>query len=342
MKRFKVLSIDGGGILGLYSATILKNIELELQQKHGSDTRIVDFTDLICGTSTGGLIALALARRVSTETICQFYKQKGLTIFPNSRSIWKTIKQTLWGGKFSDVPLKQALDKILGDKNIGSSHCLLCIPTYDFTHGTYGIFKYDHPEGNLKRHNKLSLVDVALATSAAPTYFPLAQIEAENNTQYVDGGVWANNPSLVGLTEAMSYFVGEGKQYQHLDLLSIATLNSGSGKPPLLKRFRSFLDWRDDLFQMSLIGQSEFADIYLSLMQQKQIFPLTYTRIPTARIDADQTKFIKLDSANQKSFTLIEQYANDMYYKYRQNPNLQSFFQDFKTYLTQPAKEIER
>ena len=166
---------------------------------------------------------------------------------------------------------------------MADSECLLCIPTYDFTQGTYEIFKYDHKEGNLSRDNKLPMVDVALATSAAPTFFPLAQVERANNTQYVDGGVWANNPSLVGLTEALWHFVGPGKAYDGVNLLSVASLNFGSGKAPLLSRHRSFREWAADLFDLSLIGQSEFTDVFLGLMQTLQLVPLTYTRISICR-----------------------------------------------------------
>jgi hypothetical protein len=219
---------------------------------------------------------------------------------------------------------------------MGDSDCLLCIPTYDFTHGTYGIFKFDHKEGKLSRHNTVPMVDVALATSAAPTYFPLAQIAKENNTQYVDGGVWANNPSLVGLTEAMWYFVGPGRAYDHLALLAIASLNYGSGQPSLLKRNRSFLRWAPDLFDLSLIAQSEFTDVFLSLMQKQQIVPMTYTRIPSADVSSEQQAYIKLDLAVPRSIALINQFATATYHKYRQNPAMQEFFAAPKTYRVKP------
>lgn len=283
MKQFKVLSIDGGGIKGLYSAKILSLLEADIRQTHGDAARIVDYADLICGTSTGGLIALGLALRIPAETICRFYEIHGPKIFKGSQSWLALLRQTLLGGKFSDEDLRLALEELLQKNTIGDSHCLLCIPTYDFTHGTYGIFKFDHKEGNLSRHNSLPMVDVALATSAAPTFFPLAQIEKENNTQYVDGGVWANNPSLVGLTEALSYFVGPGKPFDHLALLSIASMNFSAGRTPMLKRRRSFLRWAPDLFDLSLIAQSEFADIFLSAMLGLQTIPMTYTRIPAPR-----------------------------------------------------------
>jgi hypothetical protein len=332
MKQFKILSIDGGGIKGFYSAKILSFFEAGLQRIHGEAARIVDYADLICGTSTGGLIALALALRVPAETICSFYEAKGPKIFKGSQSVLALFRQTLFGGKFSDKPLREALEEMFQEHTMADSDCLLCIPTYDFTQGTYEIFKYDHKEGDLSRHNTLPMVDVALATSAAPTFFPLAQIERENDTQYVDGGVWANNPSLVGLVEAMWHFVGPGKAFDRLNLLSVASLNFGSGKPPLLKRRRSFLRWAPDLFDLSLIAQSEFADVILDLMQRLQIAPITYTRIPSAVISREQTPYITLDLATPRSFALMKQFAADMYYRYRKVPSIQGFFAEPKLY----------
>lgn len=107
------------------------------------------------------------------------------------------MKQTLFGGKYKDGPLKMALNKMLGEHKIGDSESLLCIPSFDYTNFTYAVFRFDHKEGNLTRHNSIPMVDVGLATTAAPTYFPLAQIEMQHDVQYVDGGVWANNPSLI-------------------------------------------------------------------------------------------------------------------------------------------------
>jgi hypothetical protein len=332
MKQFKVLCIDGGGIKGLYSAKILSLLEAELRRVHGDAARIVDRADLICGTSTGGLIALGLALRIPAETICRFYEEHGPKIFKGSQSWLALFRQTLFGGKFSDEPLRAALNELLQNRTIGDSECLLCIPTYDFTHGTYGVFKFDHKEGNLSRHNSLPMVDVALATSAAPTFFPLAQIEKENNTQYVDGGVWANNPSLVGLTEAISYFVGPGKPFDHLALLAIASMNYGSGKPPFLKRRRSFLRWAPDLFDLSLIAQSEFTDEFLRRLQSQQIVPMTYTRIPSAAISSEQQSHIKLDLAVPRSFALMNQFATDIYHKHRMAPAVQAFFAEPKSY----------
>ncbi|MCB0571935.1 MAG: patatin-like phospholipase family protein [Phaeodactylibacter sp.] len=334
MKEFKILAIDGGGIKGLYSATILRLLEEKLQQEHGPETRVVDYFDLICGTSTGGLIALGLSLRVPMATICSFYEDEGPGIFPNPDSKAAFLRQTLLSGKYSDGPLKAALQKIFGDKKLGESHCLLCIPSFDFTNGTYAVFRYDHSEGNLNRHNKIPYIDIALATSAAPTYFPLAQIGEENNTQYVDGGVWANNPALVGLIEAMRYFVGEGKAFQKLRILSVASLNIGMKKEPLARRERSFRHWVKDLFELGLIGQSEFCDYFLHTLTQNSGFPLDYTRIPSHVISGEHASYISLDNAGEKSLALMKQLGTDMAYKYGAKPEVQAFFQHPKLYRT--------
>lgn len=335
-KIFKILSIDGGGIKGLYSARILQKMESALQEESGDNNlRIADYFDLVCGTSTGGLIALAISLKKPMEEVCRFYEEHGNKIFPSPNSRFRKFKQVLFKGKYSDKYLKEAANKFYGDHKIGDSNCLLCIPSYDFTHGTYALFRFDHKEGNLSRHNKLSYVDVALSTSAAPTYFPLAQIEGEDNTQYLDGGVWANNPSLVGFTEAIRYFVGDGKAYDSMQMLSVSSLNINKGNAPTIKRERSFLIWADELFDLSLIGQSKFCDTFLNSIIHNTNFPLEYVRIPSAEISSQQIPFISLDNASEESLSLMNQFANHKYHLYKNDEAVKKIFSTKKTYFTQ-------
>ena len=335
MKPFKILSIDGGGIKGLYSASILRQFEESLQKEtNNPDVRIADYFDLVCGTSTGGLIALAVSLRKPMNEICSFYELHGEKIFPSPDSFYrKYFRQTFYRGKYSDKYLKDVLIKFFGDHLIGDSHCLLCIPSYDYTNGTYALFKFDHKEGNLNRHNKLKYIDVALSTSAAPTYFPLAQIKEENNTQYVDGGVWANNPSLVGFTEAIRYYVGKGKAYDAIQLLSVASLNINTGKPPMLRRERSFIDWTSDLFDLSLIGQSEFCNVFFNTLSDQTDFPIQYLRIPSATIAPQQVPYISLDNASEKALNFMKQQSDDMYHRFKTHETIRSIFSSNKTYF---------
>ncbi|WP_264551705.1 CBASS cGAMP-activated phospholipase [Flavobacterium sp. N2038] len=330
-KTFKVLSIDGGGIKGLYSATILNKIEKDLIKKTNDKTvRIVDYFDLICGTSTGGLIALALSLGISTDEICKFYTNHGPKIFRWSKGVFPMLKQTLFWGKFNDKKLKKALVEILKEKKIGDSRCLLCIPTFDVTHGTYEIFKYDHKEGHLSRDNDLLMTDVALATSAAPTYFPVAQLEKHDNRQYIDGGIWANNPSLIGYTEAKKYFIGDGK-YNNIQLLSLSSLNIGNKLKPFARKRRSFIGWRSRLFDLTLVAQSEFVDLFLSSLHSERA-DLDYYRINSAKVESSHVKHIELDRAKKNSIALMKQFGNDMYHNIKHD--IKPFFQTRKTYIT--------
>jgi uncharacterized protein len=310
-KTFKILSIDGGGIKGLYSATILKEFEEKFK------CNISDYFDMICGTSTGGLIALALSLKIPAKEICDFYETEGPKIFPNSKCInffgkkisRRFMMQIVKGGKYSDKPLKKALTSIFKERKIGDSNNLLCIPSYTITEARPFIFKYDHTI--LDRDNGALMVDVALATSAAPTYFPMAEIPFYNNKQFIDGGVWANNPTLVGLLEALTYFVGKEKDYHKLKILSISSLSITGGQPTGLKRERSFLNWGNDLFETSFTGQSLFSDFFMSKIKALTDIHIDYERIPSVSVARDQESLIQLDVATKKAIDLIKGKGKD-------------------------------
>jgi len=336
-QAFKILSIDGGGIKGLYSAKILQHFEEKFK------VVLSDYFHLLCGTSTGGLIALAASLKISMSEVCQFYITEGPKIFPEYKKykFWSWLfgqkitegdyKQMLSGGKFSDVNLKIALKKMFGERKIGDSHNYLCIPSYSITEAEPWVFKYDH--SNLERDNKAYYVDVALATSAAPTFFPLAEIPYYNNTQFIDGGVWANNPTMVGLIEALRFFVGAGnKPYKKIKILSISSLSITGGKPVGLKRQRSFFDWKKDLFETSLYGQSYFTDYFMNTMKAVTNIPIEYVRVPTADISKEQEDDIQLDVATEKALNLILGKADITGLKFKKENEIASFFQTPKNY----------
>ena len=335
-KEFKILSIDGGGIKGLYSAKILEQFEEKF------NCSISDYFDMICGTSTGGLIALALSLKIPASEICKFYEEEGPKIFPNFNKVKfgkakisrGTLKQVLYGGKFSDKPLKIALENIFKDSKIGDSNNLLCIPSYTITEARPFVFKFDHKEGNLDRDNGASMVDVALATSAAPTYFPMAEIKYYDNKQFIDGGVWGNNPTLVGLLEALDYFVGKDKEFDKLKILSVSSLSLTGGKKTGLKRNRSFLDWRDELFETSLTGQSYFSHYFMEKIQNLSDISIDYVRIPTSEISSDQESLIQLDVATKKALDLIKGKGKDMADVFKKKPEVIDFFKNKKLYNT--------
>lgn len=326
--KFKILSIDGGGIKGLYSSTILEHLE----EKFGGCCS--DYFDMLCGTSTGGLIALGISLKIPASEISKIYSEHGKEIFPKQNKLIGLLRQAIWRGKYRDESLKRILGEIFGEKVIGESNNLLCVPSYSFTDARPWIFKFDHKEGGLSRDNKARYVDVALATSAAPTYLPLAEIEYYDYKQFIDGGVWANNPSLIGLIEALTYFVGPGKEYDGIQILSISSLNNTGGQPTGLKRNRSFIQWRDDLFETAMIGQSNFTDYFLSKLHSLTGIPIEYVRIPSEAISAEQQHLVQLDNATTGAIHLIKGKGNDRGTIASKDNDIAQFFKSPKTYKT--------
>lgn len=187
---FQVLSLDGGGLKGLFSAAVLAELESDLR------TSILDHFDLVVGTSTGGLVALALGAGLSPQDVVRFYVDTGAKVFGCPRP----FVGRLFGPKHEPGRLRVALEEVFGDRRLGHSRVRLLITAYSLERNDVYLFKTPHHE-HLARDWRERMVDVALATTAAPTYLPAARLR---NNRLIDGGIWANNPALVGVAEATS------------------------------------------------------------------------------------------------------------------------------------------
>lgn len=216
----QVLSLDGGGLKGLFSATLLSRLEQDLQ------TRLVDHFDLIVGTSTGGLIALALGAGKAPAEIVDFYEQHGRSIFPAGR---RAAVRQLVRSKYTDTPLRKALTGVLEERTLAQSSKRLVVPSYSLDTNKVYVFKTPH-HPRLRRDGPERMVDVALATTAAPTYLPAHRLLDQ---RLIDGGVWANNPALVGVAEAVSML---GAQLRQIRLLSLGTTEPIVASPDALDR----------------------------------------------------------------------------------------------------------
>lgn len=225
-EKFQILSLDGGGIKGLFSAAVLAKLEDDL------DVSIVDHFDLIVGTSTGGLIALGLGMGMKPRELVRFYVESGPNIFQRSFGL-RSLTHWVYR-KFSQVPLRHALQECFRDKRLADCTTRLVIPSYNLGDDDVYLFKTPHHE-RLKRDYKVPLWKVGLATTAAPTYFP--SFGELDSLRLIDGGVWANNPTMVGIVEAVSLL--------RVPLQSISLLSVGTSDPVRYRR-RS-LDWSGKL-----------------------------------------------------------------------------------------------
>ena len=222
VERFQILSLDGGGIRGVFSAAILAAIEEDL------GVRLVDHFDLIAGTSTGGIIALGLGLGLRPSEILTLYTKNGPRIFSNPLR-WRSSLRWIWH-KYRPDEIESTVRTAFKDRAFGESTKRLVIPSYNIGDDDVYIFRTAHAE-RLRRDYRVPAWKVALATSAAPTYFPASR--HVDGLRLIDGGVWANNPSMVGIIEAVGTL---HVPVDHIRLLGVGTYDSVVSRPSLLDR----------------------------------------------------------------------------------------------------------
>jgi patatin-like phospholipase/acyl hydrolase len=220
---FRVLSIDGGGIRGIIPARILQALE-EIANKP-----IYQLFDLIVGTSTGGIIALALTCpnkdqkvKYSAKEIINFYILNVNNIFEKSFLRTLATGGGLWGAKYDRRNFDAVLSEIFGDCLLSQALCPLVIPTYSLTKGKPNLFC---SRGALQNNSNLFMKDVAGATSAAPTYFAPKEFIDNLGNHYLeaDGGIFANNPESVAAAEAIK--INPSINRDNIHVVSIGTGN---------------------------------------------------------------------------------------------------------------------
>jgi uncharacterized protein len=240
--NFQILSLDGGGIKGLFSAAILAALEKDLGIK------VVDHFDLIAGTSTGGIIAIGLGLGLSPREIVQFYMQHGPAIFPGSSSLARRFSHWI-RSKYEAEPLETALRSCFGERRFGESTKRLVIPSYNLGEDDVYIFRTPHHE-RLRRDLKVPAWKVARSTSAAPTYFP--SFRGIDNQRLIDGGVWANNPTMVALVES---FGALGIALADTHILSIGTTDALNSRHQKLDQHGK-LAWASEAIDLVMRGQT--------------------------------------------------------------------------------------
>lgn len=218
--RHRVLSIQGGGVNGIFAAGILARVEERLEQE-GKPCRVGRYFDLVTGTSTGGLIALGVALGIPAAKIVKLYSEKSSRIFPTRRRniLSKVVRKTINLPFYDSKPLIKELRLIFGDMRLGDSVSRLVIPAYDLSLDRVCLFKTAH-HLLFKSDYQLKAWEVATATTAAPIYFPPYEMSPEaRSAKFLDGGVWANNPVLVAVAECIHYC---GWARDSLDVLSFS------------------------------------------------------------------------------------------------------------------------
>ena len=215
----------------------------EIETRHLGGRSAGDYFDLITGTSTGGIISLGLAIGKTAQTILQLYMDHGEKVFPPARrdllrirSAWRWIK-ALQHHRYDPAPLEEQLKKVFQTSRIGDAQRRLCIPSFDgFTE--VNVFKTPH-HPDYKMDWKEELVTVAMATAAAPTFFPIYR---NGQRAFADGGVWANNPLMIGLVDALVCYQLQRRQ---VHILSLGTGDTEMQFTEAQLLHGGLLDWKE-------------------------------------------------------------------------------------------------
>ena len=293
-RRFQILSLDGGGILGLYSALVLAGYEKDHK------VRIQDHFDLIVGTSTGGILALGLGAGYSPQELVEFYIQEGPSIFKRNRG----LRHFFWS-KFNQKDLEESLRKKFGERELSSSGNRLVIPSYNYDSESIYLFKTPHHKG-YRRDHEIPMWKVALATSAAPTYFKVCK--TVNGTRMIDGGLWANNPSLIGVSEAISKL---GVPLYSVHVLSIGTTSAIKSQTKF-HNCGGLLVWAPSIAKVLMKAQSEGVSAYCKILLSDRYMRID-SIVPKGVFELDKLNIEEICSyASNDS----RQTTNDVFSKY--------------------------
>lgn len=280
---YRILSVDGGGIKGLFSSTLLDR----LLQAYPT---LIENVDLIAGTSTGGIIALALADGKTPAQVAALYRDHAGKIFDDS--FWDDLIDLgkAIGADYSNKGLKGELKKQFGDRTLGQLDKRVLIPTFDLDapetrdrpRAWKPKFFHNYPGRDSDRDERV--VDIALRTSAAPTYFPAYQ-------GYVDGGIVANNPSMAAVAQALDGRAA-GKPLDELVVLSI-----GTGTEPKFIKSRKvdwgWGQWARPMISMMISGVMGVADFQCRQLLGDRYFRLDH--VFASGIDIDDTREATLE-----------------------------------------------
>ena len=252
-RDFRILSIDGGGIRGIFPATFLAGLE----ERYLNGSSVSRYFDLITGTSTGGVIAIGLGAGLHASMLRDLYMERGGEIFPPVGGIarWTRLLARYIRYRYDREALMLVLSEHLGDQLFGESRNRLCVPSCDGRYGDLYVFKTPyHPD--FRQDGREPMTKVAAATAAAPTYYrPLD----DSGYTFLDGGIWANNPIMVGLVDVLSCFA---VPRERIHILSIGCGNAPYRVSRWKKRLGGVLTWTDLIsgtmhFQsLSALGQA--------------------------------------------------------------------------------------
>lgn len=293
-RPFRILSLDGGGIKGVFTARLLALIE-----RHLGGLGLGSRVELISGTSTGGIIALGLALDMPAEEIMRFYREDGRRIFP-TRSWVREFKHWI-GAKHDYELLEIALQRCFGEHRLGDARPRLVIPAFSVPKTQIAVLKTDHHADYRHEHSSFAW-EVARATSAAPTYFR-GHEHPPSQTLFLDGGIWANNPIMLAVVEALTAY--------DISVDQIQIVSIGTGNPPyeisLKQASGGLIHWRSVIrAAMHLTTDSALSQARLLLGPERVLRLVPEGENASIQLDDYDRAWSQLPDAAERAFKRVK------------------------------------
>ncbi len=309
-KPFKILSIDGGGNKGVFPAKFLTSIEEEI-----GEGQIHKYFNIITGTSTGGIIALALSLGVPAKEILALYQDNAKTIF--GKMSWCIFRKPFYSNKPLEKLIRTKFKAYNKDKDpiINDAKVNLLIPIYNLVNGATQVLKTPHAQ-DLHIDKHIPMYMAAMATSAAPTFFnAYSNTYKKENTNVVesfsnkiDGGVFANNPSMLAIIEAQTRF---NKDLSQIELLSLGTGQKLFSNAKNKNKWSvGFWIWKKRIIESFMQSQSQIVHNSVAVLDKFNT-DFKYKRIDLKfdenfNVKMDETDKNKLDKLVEKSATIFQ------------------------------------
>jgi len=331
-RKYRILTIDGGGIRGIIPGQVLSHVESLLGK------RIGEYFDMIAGTSTGGILTCAFllpgkgnpaVPKYSAEEVVNLYVQFGDKIF--SYMFWHRIR-SLWGlldEKYPAGGLERTLDMYFGETMLSELLKPTLITAYD-TENRRTVFFTQH-DAVRDPGKDFKVKDITRATSAAPTYFESARVPSgpdnPDSMTLVDGGIFANNPAMCAYAEARTFFrkpssglqaeqvkdqTGERNMATAVDL-EILSLGTGtSTKPYPYKKIKGWgkAQWVRPVIDIMMSGVAETVDYQL-----EQVFDSIDAAGQYLRIDAPLPPgvSVSMDNVKQENLVALKKFGDQLF-----------------------------
>jgi hypothetical protein len=335
---------------GVYQAGYLRTFASRICGEGDKELDVGRCFDLIVGTSTGGIVAAALAAGEPLSKVDRLYEEHGAEIFPGQwvrRIPWLGLLVPLLGlgTRRGEAALRRALEGTFQDKTFrfvqDTRGISLALTSIDIARHAAVVFKTRHLQRLNGRDDNRTLVDACMATTAAPILRALARITepgGEAQVVYADGGLWANNPGALGAIEAVE-ILGEREQARPIHLFMLGALPAQGGEELSDRsRYRGALGWKGGLLAInaSLNSQAVGYD-YLSkkILELRKDGSIAF-RLPAQCPSEQLLKYIQnMDDARPKVLNALRRQAtSDVDYAWAQSVKPGSEMAHFRAALT--------